>query len=170
MDKIKNILKFAMKLEKQGENFYTYYADLIKNPDNKKLLLNLAEVEHSHYNFLKKKYDELYFAKDLHDIAWVIDSKNIIHPSIFGNAADHLVPDNHDDTISDLAILRIAYTIEDDFSNFYKTAAKQVDSNDVKKFLMTLSEWEEEHRTIFYNGYSAQLRASWGNLADMILK
>ncbi|MCG8499300.1 MAG: ferritin family protein [Firmicutes bacterium] len=170
MDRLKNILKFAMKLESQGEKFYTYYADQVKNPNNKKLLQNLAQIEHSHYLFLKKKYDELYFAKDLHDIAWVVDSKNIIHPSIFSSAADHLNMGNDDDAISDLAILRIAYTIEDDFANFYRTAAEQVDFQDAKDFLLTLAAWEDEHREIFHKGYSQQLKASWGDLASMILK
>ncbi len=171
MDKLKNILKFAMKLEKQGENFYTYYSDLAKKPENKKLFENLAQIEHEHYNFLKKKYDELYFAKDLHDVSWVIDSKQIVHPTIFGNAAQSIsVDEDSDDAFSDLAILRIAYTIEDDFANFYRTMAEQVDFQEAKDFLLELANWEDGHRELFYTGYSQQLKATWEDFADMLLK
>ena len=169
MDKLKNILKFAMTLEKQGENFYNFYAELVKEEESRKLLEDLAEIERSHYFILKKKYDELYFAKELHDIAWVIDSKKIIHPAIFSNAAEHLVPSNEEDAFSDLAIMRIAYTIEDDFSNFYRTAAEKITDKEPKEFLLTLAEWEDEHREMFHKHYTTLLKASWGDFEEMLL-
>ncbi len=169
MDKLKNILKFAMTLEKQGENFYNFYADLVKKEENQKLLQNLAEIERSHYLILKKKYDELYFAKELHDIAWVIDTKKIIHPTIFSNAADHLVPSNDEDAFSDLAIMRIAYTIEDDFSNFYRTAAEKITDKEPQDFLLTLAKWEDGHRELFHKRYTELLKASWGSFEEMLL-
>jgi len=37
MDNIRNILKFSMRMEKQGENFYRYYAGKIKNTNTRQM-------------------------------------------------------------------------------------------------------------------------------------
>ncbi|MDK2798795.1 MAG: hypothetical protein PWP27_336 [Clostridiales bacterium] len=170
MKKLKNILKFAMRLEKQGENFYTYYAEQVKNPYNKKVFEKLVSIERDHYNFIKKRYDELYYSTELHDISWVVDTTEVIHPSIFGDAAAHFNDSNIDDMVSDLAILRMAYTIEDDFSTFYKTVAEKVDDAAIKGFLEALSTWEKGHKDLFYGFYKEQLKDSWGDFEHLFLK
>ena len=170
MEKIKNILKFAMRLEKQGENFFTFYADQVKDPYTKDVFEKLASIEGDHYRFLKKKYDELFFAKELHDISWVIDSSDVIHTSIFADATVPVSNIDADGAVSDLAILRLAYTIEDDFSTFYLTASEHIEDPDIKKFLITLSEWEKEHQELFYGFYKQQLKDSWSDFEHMLVK
>jgi|LSQX01.3.fsa_nt_gb rubrerythrin len=163
MDKIKNILKYAISMEKQGENFYTYYADKASDSEIKKLFQHFAEIENSHHRYLKNKYDELYYHKDIQEISWVIDNNKIIRPSIYGNAAQQFTSEN-DDGLADLTILRMAYSIEDDFSTFYNEASNKMDDKNVKEFLKELSKWEDEHREIFYNLYTKHLKETWGDI------
>lgn len=169
MDKLKKILKFSMRLERQGENFYTYYKDLVSNPDTRDLFEKLANIEREHYNILNRKLEAIDTDKDLKDISWVVDNNSFIrHPSIFSNQSEHLGEDVLDEEVSDLAILRMAYSIENDFAEFYALAAQEMADPEVKTFLETLAEWERGHRTMFYNQYKKLLKNNWNELESYI--
>ena len=105
----------------------------------------------------------MYYHKDIQEISWVIDNNKIIRPSIYGNAAQQFTSEN-DDGLADLSILRMAYSIEDDFSTFYNEASNKMDDKNVKEFLKELSKWEDEHREIFYNLYTKHLKETWGDI------
>lgn len=165
MDKLKKILNFAMRLERQGENFYTHYKDLVSNPDTSDLFEKLAEIEKEHYNILKRKLEAIDTDQDLKDISWVVDSHSFIrHPAIFSNQSAQLGDDVPEDEVSDLAIIRMAYSIENDFAEFYAMAASEMTDPEVKTFLETLAKWERGHRTLFYNQYKKLLQNNWSDL------
>ncbi|MCR1897676.1 ferritin family protein [Irregularibacter muris] len=169
MEKIKRILKFGMRLEKQGENFYEYYRDVVTNKGTKELFDDLAKMERDHYNLLEKKYDELNTKDDLKVISWVVDDREYFDsPKIFGQAADLVPTENEDTQISDLAIMRMAYIIEGDFCEFYKNAAENVENEEVKKFLLQLSEWENGHKEIFQKEYRKLLKEDWEDMENYL--
>lgn len=165
MDKIKAILKFGMRMEKDAGDFYTYYMDKVKSPATKELFRELAEIEKKHYEVLKAKSDKLGFEEPPLTISWVVDDS-------FKAVDPHILADNSDiigDTDApDLTVIRMAYLIENDFALFYKNAAEQVDGKDVKQFLNELSEWESQHRKLFYEKYQVLLKKQWSDIAPII--
>ncbi len=58
-----------------------------------------------------------------------------------------------DHSLNNMAIMRMAYLIENDFAEFYKKASEKADSSEVKMLLSTLAEWENKHRELFYTAH-----------------
>jgi rubrerythrin len=167
MSKIKNILNFAMRMEKDAGDFYTYYQDRVKSPSTKELFRELAETEKHHYNVLKSKYDQLGFENPPLSISWVVDDA-------FTARDPHVLADNSDllgepeAEMSDLTIIRMAYLIENDFALFYKQAVDLVEDDETKQFLRTLSDWENQHREMFHNRYQKMLKKHWSDISSII--
>ncbi|MFZ5990024.1 MAG: ferritin family protein [Bacillota bacterium] len=167
MDKIKNILKFAMRMEKDAEDFYTYYMDKVKSNAIKTLFKDLSEMEKSHYNILKTKYEQLEYQDPPITISWVVDNSfTAVDPSILSSNAD--VINEEDNEVSDLAIIRMAYLMENDFALFYKNAANEAEDTGAREFLEGLAQWEEGHRTMFFSKYEGLLKKHWGDIASII--
>lgn len=167
MDKIQRILSFAIRMERQGQNFYSYYKDQVTNPNTKKVFEELVDMEAMHQQLLQEKYDELYGDKELKVISWVVDeSKYIKRPSIFGSQVQQLPESEGEDDLSDLAIIRMAYLIENDFAEFYNMAANEVDDQGAKEFLLKLAEWEEGHREFFHERYQQLMKKNWSEMGS----
>lgn len=168
MDKIKNILKFAMRMEKDAENFYQFYADKAASEDIRQIFGELVEVEKQHYEILKQKFDELQYSEPPRIISWVVDEN-------FKARDPHIIADNSDlvgeldDNASDITILRMAYLIENDFEFFYNKAADAVEEPEAKKFLLELAQWEKQHRDMFDDRYKSLLNKYWGDVESLIL-
>jgi len=50
---IREIVEYAEKIEAESHKFYTLAAQMLKEPDTKKLALDLAEEETKHFNHLR---------------------------------------------------------------------------------------------------------------------
>ncbi|MGI6189143.1 MAG: ferritin family protein [Clostridiales bacterium] len=152
MDKIKKILSFAMRMEKNSMDFYEFYIDKDVSTEASKLFESLADTERQHFNILKEQYDKLGFTEAPIDISWVVDET-------FKARDPHILADNSDmiaaynENISDISVMRMAYLIETDFSYFYDKAVKQVEDAEVKKLLSELAKWEKQHSELFYGKY-----------------
>ncbi len=167
MDNVKNILKFAMRMEKDAEDFYTYYMDKVKSESSKRLFSELAEIEKEHYAILKSKFDELGFSEPPLTISWVVDSNFAAKdPSILSVNSD-MIGDS-DDEVSDLNVIRMAYLIENDFAEFYKNAVDMVEDAGAKQLLSTMAEWELKHREMFHETYQLLLKKHWGDISSII--
>lgn len=167
MDKIKNILKFAMRMEKEAENFYTYYMDRVESESIKKLFSELSEMEKYHYGILKTKFEMLEYKEPPLSISWVVDNTFAsIDPSILSNNSN--VIEEQEREMSDLSIIRMAYLMENDFALFYKNASKIVEDKGAVEFLESLAQWEESHRALFYEKYEKLLKKHWGDIASII--
>ena len=59
LDNIRKVLQFSMRMERQGEDFYRYYAGKINDARTGKLFEQLADMEREHYNILKERFDAL---------------------------------------------------------------------------------------------------------------
>ncbi len=171
MNNIKKILQFSMRMEKQGENFYRYYAEKIKNTQTREIFEQLADMEKEHYNILKSKFDALGGDETIKVISWVVDVKNLMKsPKIFVNESGAMDTGDQEEQISDLTIVRMAYLIEKDFSMFYKYAATKVDDEEAKKFLETLSEWETGHMKIFHDQYQNLMSKNWEDIGSYLFR
>ncbi len=167
MTKIQNILRFAMRMEKDAGDFYTFYMEHVKSDPAKELFKELAAVEKYHYSILKSKFDELGFTEPPQTISWVVDENfKAIDPHILSDNSDTM--GDNEKEMSDLTIMRMAFLIENDFALFYKNAANQVDDPASKEFLLKLEDWENQHREMFYEKYQELLRKYWKDLESII--
>lgn len=168
MDKIKSILKYAMKMEKDAEDFYTYYMDKVESKSIKSLFSELSEMEKNHYEILKSKYEQLEYQDPPITISWVVDNSfTSVDPSILSNNSS-IVDDGKE--ISDISVVRMAYLMENDFAIFYKNAALEVSDKSAREFLESLAHWEEGHRQMFHTRYEQLLKKHWSDLNSIIFK
>lgn len=168
MDKIKSILKFAMRMEKDASDFYEFYMDKAESDETRALFSELALIEKQHYKILERKFNELLYTEPPLTISWVVDDS-------FKAQDPHILSDNSDTipavagAATDLSIIRMAYLIEHDFAYFYSKAVEAVEEAEVKKFLQELAGWEKQHSDLFQKRYQALLNKSWSDIANLML-
>lgn len=157
MKKTLDILKFAMEMEKKGQEFYKSNMSKVRNPRVKAIFENLAGVEEKHYKLLEQYHKTLLETED-----WEELDLNMCEP-----CAEKLYTDieaqsvNLEYDISDITILRMAYLIENDFAQFYHSAAESVSNPRAKKLLANLESWEIQHREAFYEEYKIAMEQNW---------
>lgn len=168
MSKLKQVIEYAMRMENDAKEFYTYNKDRVKSPEIKAQFENLAEMEKNHYAILSIVYDRLNVNPPPITISWVVDDvAKEINPPIL---ADNYELIANEDTLSDLSVVRMAWLMESDFALFYKSAAEAVEEGEAKKALLELASWEEQHREMFGKQYEKMLKSSWSELTSIIFK
>ncbi len=166
MGKIQSILKFAMRMEKDAQNFYEHYMNKTKSEDTRKTFFELAQIEKKHYDILKEKYEKISTSEPPIVISWVVDDlSREKNPSILADNSDMMENGQQE---SDLSILRMAYLIESDFAHFYEKAVNLVDDPEIKGFLSTMSKWETTHKELFEGKYRKLLENHWSDLSRII--
>lgn len=167
MEKIKEILKFAMKMEKDAENFYNYYMDKVESESIRNMFSELAQMEKEHYEILKDKFDQLEFKEPPLTISWVVDNASrAVDPSIIHINSDLIEDDEKE--MSDLSIIRMAYHMENDFVMFYKNAVAETEDTEAQKFLKEIIKWEESHRDAFQKKYEELIKKHWKDITNVI--
>ena len=168
MDDLQKILNYAMKMEKDAGNFYAYFEERVESESTKKLFSEFKGFEAEHYNMLRKYHDGLGYNDPPITISWVVDSNFAYrNPEIIANNADYIGEPGKN--ISDMAVMRTAYLMENDFEEFYKIAAEKVQDKSAKEFLINLSVWEKQHKDMFYARYQQLLREYWSDINSMVL-
>ncbi len=167
MNRILRILKFAMRMERDAQKFYEYYADNTTSVETANLFLKLADIEEVHYDILRKQYDKLEISEPPKNISWVVDNTSSEkNPSILADNSELL--STGEDGSSDLMAIRTAFLMENDFAVFYDNAANSVEDPEVKAFLEKLKNWEIQHREMFRKQYDKLLKKHWGDLDSII--
>ncbi|WAM34220.1 ferritin family protein [Caldicellulosiruptor morganii] len=158
--KVENILKFGMKMEKNAQDFYSFYANNLQDENLKKLFEEFVKIEQEHYKYLESILKSLGGQEVPASISWVVDDQNkMVDPHILVDNSKILETD-----FSDLTILRLAYLIESDFAAFYRAASEKVDDSNVKGLLLHLAKWEEEHEKFFKDRYHSLMKKEWEEL------
>jgi rubrerythrin len=166
MNKLKQIIEYAMRMEDDAREFYTYNQDRVKSPAIKKQFGHLAEMEKNHYAMLNIVYDSLNTNPPPITISWVVDDEaKEINPPIL---ADNYELISDEAGLSDLSVVRMAYLMESDFAVFYKSAAETLEDGDAKKALLELAGWEEQHREMFRIQYEKMLKDRWGDIINIV--
>lgn len=161
MQTMLKILEYAMTMEKQGQQFYLKYQDAVEGERFQGIFASLAQVEEEHYALLKKQYDLMKQEGNLGTFESALSRGDEIFEQVLRQEQAMKDPEA-DQSLNNLAILRMAYLIEKDFADFYSKAAEQTDSPEAKKLLTSLAAWEEKHRQMFYDDYQELLEANWG--------
>jgi rubrerythrin len=161
MENTIKILEYAMTMEKQGQQFYLKYKDEFKSEKAKRIFENLAKVEAEHYKILKQEYEAFVKGEKSEQFDVTLSGGDTIFEEAMKQEQDLMTPDS-EAGLNELAIMRMAYLIENDFAEFYKHVAEQATSEDAKKLFSTLAHWENKHRELFYREYQDLMHANWG--------
>ncbi|TZE83215.1 ferritin-like domain-containing protein [Calorimonas adulescens] len=161
MEKELNVIKFAMSMELEGESFYSNYSKSVKNPGAKDLFEQLTKMEEAHYKYLKAQYDNLSNGKQVDKPVSDFES-----PELFNKRMEQqgTASSSFETSTSDITLLRMAYLIENDFMDFYKKAAENVDDAGVKNLFLSLAEWEKGHREALEKQYKEIFESNWYNM------
>lgn len=151
-----SIIRYAMHVEKDGEQNYKDNAQRSDNPTTKRLFLNLADMERDHYKFLKSQLD-----KYLEDKEFTIDEDFIEREeNIFKERQEEekMETTMRESDIPDISALRTAYLIERDFKEFYQEASDNIEDKELSKIFERLAKWEEGHERMLESEYDRRMK------------
>ncbi|MBA7533589.1 hypothetical protein ES705_25830 [subsurface metagenome] len=132
-----NIYKYAMKMEKDSENYYSELANKTDDAGLQNILRMLANDEVKHYNIIEQmiKIDE---SAELAETGILKNAKNIFS-KIKGK---NLV---FDFDVSQINFYRKAQEIEEKSYNFFIKMSDKVEVESQRKIFLKLAEEEKKH-------------------------
>ena len=141
---IRKVLEYALQREYEGKRFFEQNAGRLQNAAATGAFKAIAAEEQRHIEFIQSQLNALAdgqaIAPELPSAGFFADRAD--SESIADTVAESMV--------ADLPVLRMAYLIERDFSEFYAQAASKVEG-DAKKTLDMLAHWEAGHERLFKN-------------------
>lgn len=137
-----DIFEFAMKMEKDGEQFYRELAGNCKIGGLERILILLAENEVEHYNVLKGLKENA--SPRLTGYTIVKDAKNIFTEMKESNETINLEG-------TGTALYEKAVEIEKKSEAFYREKSAEVESEEVGKVLLQIAEEERRHAYFMEN-------------------
>ena len=162
MDILK-IYEYAMQRELEGKRFFEQNAERLNHAAAIGAFKNLAAEEQKHIEFIQSQIDlikkgappDVTMGEEMQKEGFF--SHRAVTESIDSTTLESMVPD--------LPVLRMAFLIERDFSEFYEKAAEKAEG-DSKKALKMLAEWEREHEQLFKQYYDTAFeeysKMPWG--------
>lgn len=131
-------LKKAIKLEKDGIDFYLKSADKAKNKFTKNIFEELAKEEENHIKAIHRIYESL---KSGSKREWITysDEKNI--EKVFQEALIEKAKKSK----NDIEALKFALELEVKSIKYYEGLAKRAEDNFERRFYLTLSYEERGH-------------------------
>ncbi len=150
MDNISRTIRTAIKMEKNGIDFYQKAEEKTSYPLAKKMFLSFAEDEKRHLTVLKKILTDLKFS-DLDQFFAERPRQKI--ENIFRKVKNEIkerITANPDE----LEALKIGMDMELESVQFYQTALEKSEDNHQKAFLKRLVEEEKEHLQMLQNTHS----------------
>jgi rubrerythrin len=160
---IRKIYEYALQREHEGKKFFEDNAGRLSHASAIEAFLTLAKEEQKHIDFIES-------------LLHALDERQGVPESVIAELqgstffSDRLLSEHLDQTtlesmVPDLPVLRMAYLIERDFSEFYETSAAAVDGVE-RDVLSMLAQWERSHERLFkyfydqaFNLYS---KMPWG--------
>lgn len=143
---IRKIFAYALQREYEGKRFFEQNAERLKSATAVDAFKKLAAEEQKHIEFIESQLKSL----DKGNIS-IVEIGNVMENA--GFFSQRAVSEDIDVTVAeamvaDLPVLRMAYLIEHDFSEFYSTAAAKAEG-DSKAVLEMLARWEHTHEILF---------------------
>jgi rubrerythrin len=136
---IRKVLEYALQREYEGKRFFDENAARLQNAAAAGAFKAIAAEEQRHIEYIQAQLKALTggesIALELPAAGFFAD-----RASIADTVAESMV--------ADLPVLRMAYLIERDFSEFYAQAASKAEG-DAKKTLDMLAHWEAGHERLF---------------------
>jgi len=159
MEKIVGILRFALMREIEGREFYKEKSKKVTNNEIRELLEGLANMENDHVHFIENLMKKV---QNNIEIVFDEEEETVVKSDFFEQREkSELVTGTLDQMANDLAILRMAYLIEEDFEKFYKKSAEKVGDSEMAKILEVLAKWEEGHKKALLEAYEEAMKNYW---------
>ena len=142
---VRKILEYALEREKAGKAFFLNNAGRLSSAAAVEAFKAIGAEEQRHIEFIQAQIDALETEEP--------DKKpvpELYETEFFADRADQEMIDQTvaESMVADLPVLRMAYLIERDFSEFYLQAASKT-GGDAKKILEFLARWEAGHERLF---------------------
>jgi len=136
-----NIFEFAMKMEKDGENYYRQLAEKVNNKGIQTILTMLADEEVKHYNALVKIQAQ---KPQMAETTILTDARNVFEQMKEGNEKFNI-------DVNQIELYKEAQKIEERSINFYLEKADEVTEEYQKELFLKLAEEEKKHYFLLEN-------------------
>ena len=143
---IRKIYEYALQREHAGREFFESNVERMSHAAAQGIFRRLAAEEQKHIQFIESLIKELDGESQADaTIAAELDKEGFFQDRAKAEMLDQTVIES---MVPDLPILRMAYLIERDFSEFYEMAASKTEG-DAQKALTMLATWERSHERLF---------------------
>jgi rubrerythrin len=142
---IRKVLEYALQREYEGKVFFENNAERLSNAAATGAFKAIAKEEQRHIEFIQAQLNALDAKEENKQVA-----PNLDETEFFANrASEEMIEQTVNEAmVADLPVLRMAYLIERDFSEFYQQAASKAEG-DAKVILEMLARWEAGHERLF---------------------
>jgi rubrerythrin len=139
---LRKVLEYALQREHEGKRFFEENASRLQNAAAAGAFKAIAAEEQKQIEFIQSQLDLL--------LVGHMTAPELPSAGFFADRAEneHIADTVAESMVSDLPVLRMAYLIERDFSEFYAQAASKAEG-DAKKTLTMLAHWEAGHERLF---------------------
>jgi len=146
---IQKILEYALQREYEGKAFFENNAARLSNAAATEAFKAIAAEEQRHIEFIQAQLRDLEAKKSGAQMTGNL-SLHLDETEFFANRAEKEMIEQtvNEAMVADLPVLRMAYLIERDFSEFYAQTASKVEG-DAKNVLEMLARWEAGHERLF---------------------
>ena len=146
---IRKILEYALEREREGKAFFENNAARLQNAAATQAFKAIAQEEQKHIEFIQAQLD-LLEGKTGQQATAEGQRSELAPTEYFADRAGKEMIDQtvQEAMVADLPVLRMAYLIERDFSEFYARAAAQAEG-EPRQLLQMLADWEAGHERLF---------------------
>lgn len=141
---VQKIYEYALQREEEGYQFFTTHAKSATHAAAAQIFTKLAEEELRHIDFIKnllraQQGSSHPVGSDLQGDGWFEERarKEFLDQTLI----ESMIPD--------VAVLRTAFLIERDLSEFYEQAASKAEQGRDQAALSQLARWERGHEAFF---------------------
>ena len=139
----RRILEYALAREHMGKKFFLENAEKLQNAAAAGAFKTIAAEEQKHIEFISTLIANIDANQSTEKLE--LPDAQFFSERALSESIDQTVIES---MVSDLPVLRMAYLIERDFSEFYTMAAQQA-KGEAKKLLEFLAVWESRHESLF---------------------
>lgn len=143
---IHKIYQYALQREHEGKRFFTENAERLSSAAAVGAFKKLAAEEQKHIEFIEFQLKSLGEG----EVSSAEMGLEMEKAGFFSQraASEEIEATVAEAMVADLPVLRMAYLIERDFSEFYEMSAAKAEG-EAKKVLEMLSRWERKHEELF---------------------
>jgi rubrerythrin len=146
---IRKVLEYALQREYEGKAFFENNAERLSSAAAVGAFKAIAKEEQRHIEYIQAQINALNVTKSGKQTVSQ-PAPDLDETQFFANRASTEMIEQtvNEAMVADLPVLRMAYLIERDFSEFYHLAASKAEG-DSKIILDMLARWEAGHERLF---------------------
>jgi len=142
---VRKIYEYALQREHEGRRFFEQNAERLEHASVVGAFRRLAQEEQKHIRFIEGLLDALDEGEVPEPADFDLEEEGFFSERAASEMLDQTVAES---MVPDLSVLRMAYLIERDFVEFYRSAAEQAEG-EVRRALEMLARWEQGHERFF---------------------